>query len=271
MRPDSGREVSSGAGRSAGLRRGFTALRARAGALLTGCVVLSLLALAALFGLTRSVATGRTAALDERGMRWLDGRSTPWLDRAAVEATTLGDALVVATIALVAGTLLWQAGQRAYAGLLAAGVGGAWCVGAVLKELFDRPRPQLIEWRVHDVTSSSYPSGHATLSMVLAAILVYIVYRLSGRRGTGAAALLAGTAAVLMVGLSRVYLGVHYPSDVVAGYAVGFSWATMCALAVEAIRSHLRLHARTRPVRQGRSAVAGRSTRVRGGNAARTG
>ncbi len=267
MRQDSG-DAPPAHRHPADLRRRLAAFRARAGALLTGCGVLSLLALGALFGLTRSVATGRTAALDERGMRWLDGRATPWLDRAAVEATTLGDALVVAAIALVAGTLLWQVRQRAYAALLAAGVGGAWSIGAVLKETFDRPRPQLIEWRVHDVTSSSYPSGHATLSMVLAAILVYIVYRLSTRRGTGAAALLAGIAVVLVVGLSRVYLGVHYPSDVVAGYAVGFSWATLCALAVESIRSHPRFHARTRPVRHGRSAAGGRSMRVRGGNAA---
>lgn len=198
-------------------------------------------------------------------MRWADGRATPWLDRAAVEVTTLGDALVVAAIALVAAALLWQVRQRAYAALVAATVGGAWGVGAVLKEVFDRPRPRLIQWRVHDVTSWSYPSGHATLSMALAAVLAYVVYRLSGRRRTGAAAVLVASAAVLGVGLSRVYLGVHYPSDVAAGYAVGFSWATFCALAVESIRIRRRAHAPGASARHGRSAAAGPSTRARTG------
>lgn len=224
-------------------------VRARIGGLLAGGVLLSLLALAALGGLMRGVATGRTAAWDARGIRWLDARATPWLDRAAVEVTALGDAVVVAAIALVAATLLWQVGRRAYAALVAAGAGGAWVLAAVLKELFGRPRPALIEWRVHDVTSWSFPSGHATLSMALAAVLAYVVHRLAGGWRAGAAALLAGSAVVLLVGLSRVYLGVHYPSDVAAGYAVGFAWATACALGAESIRPRRSPRARTRPVR----------------------
>lgn len=259
MHPDCARRATGiGDDGRSGPGRRIAAVHAPAGALLARCLTLSLLALAALLALTWGVATGRTAALDARGMRWLDGRSTPWLDRAAVEVTTLGDAVVVATVALVAATLLWQVRRRAYAALVAATAGGAWAIGAALKELFDRPRPRLIEWAVHDVTSSSYPSGHATLSMALAAALAYVVYRLSGRRGTAAAALLVGGAAVLLVGLSRVYLGVHYPSDVMAGYAVGFSWATFCALGAEFLPPHLQ--GRTRPAR--RHAAARRSTRV---------
>lgn len=220
----------------ASLRRRLHGFYAVAGVLLTGGLLLSLLGLWALAGLTEGVVEGETARFDEGVLLWMNARATPWLDRVALEVTALGDGLVVAAISLVAGTLLWLLGQRAYAALLAAGVGGAWVIYPVLKLVFDRPRPQLFEWRAHYAVASSYPSGHATMSMVLLVVLAYIVHRLSDRRWTGVAAMLLAGAAVLLIGLSRLYLGVHYPSDVIAGYAVGFAWAVFCAVAVEALR-----------------------------------
>lgn len=240
----SGAWAGAGVGARTGIARRVQAFRAAAGALLSACLLLSLLALAGLVGLTPGILAGRTAGFDERVLRWMDGVAHPTLDRVALEVTALGDAVVVAAIALVAGTLLWLLGRRAYAALLAAAVGGAWGLSSVLKGVFDRPRPRVFEWGTHEVTSSSYPSGHATLSMVLLAVLVYVIHRLSDRRGTGIVALLLAGAAVLLVGLSRLYLGVHYPSDVLAGYAVGFSWATFCAVGVESIH-------RLRPARGG--------------------
>jgi undecaprenyl-diphosphatase len=97
----------------------------------------------------------------------------------------------------------------------------------------------------HYAMASSYPSGHATMSMVLLVVLAYIVHQLSDRRWPGVAAMLLAGAAVLLIGLSRLYLGVHYPSDVIAGYAIGFAWAVFCALAVEALRSQRRARERT--------------------------
>jgi undecaprenyl-diphosphatase len=225
----------AGVGAPAGIRGRVQSFRAAAGGLLSWCSLLALLAVAALAVLTPGVMAGRTTPFDEGVLRWMDGRAHPTLDRAALEVTALGDAVVVAAIALVAGTLLWLLGRRAYAMLLAAAVGGAWGLASVLKLVLDRPRPRVFEWGTHEVTSSSYPSGHATLSMVLLAALVYIIHRLSARRGTVIAALLVAGGAVLLVGASRLYLGVHYPSDVLAGYGVGFSWATVCALGMESI------------------------------------
>jgi len=226
--------------------RGFYAV---AGVLLTGGLLLSLLGLWALSGLTEGVMEGETARFDEGVLRWMNARATPWLDRVALEVTALGGGVVVAAIALVAGTLLWLLGQRAYAALLAAGVGGAWVIYPVLKLVFDRPRPQLFEWRAHYAVSSSYPSGHATLSMVLLAVLAYIVHRLSSRRRVGGVDMLLAGAAVLLIGLWRLYLGVNYPSDVIAGYAVGFAWAVFCALAVEALRSQRHSRGQAEPLR----------------------
>lgn len=213
-------------------------LYAVAGVLLTGGLVLALLGLWALSGLTEGMMEGETRRFDEGVLLWMNARATPTLDRAALAVTALGDGLVVAMIAVVAGTLLWLLGQRAHAALLAAGVGGALVIYPVLKLVFDRPRPQLFEWRAQHAASSSYPSGHATLSMVLLVVLAYVVHRLSGRRRTGVLAMLAAGVLVLLVGLSRLYLGVHYPSDVIAGYVVGFSWAVFCALAIGALRAH---------------------------------
>jgi undecaprenyl-diphosphatase len=222
------------------LPRRLRAFYATAGALLTAGLVLALLGVLALWALAAKVMAGRTVRFDEGVLLWMNRRATPVLDLAALQVTALGNGLVVAVICLVAGTLLWLVGHRAYAALLAVGVGGAGVIYPVLKRVFDRPRPQLFEWRADYAHSSSFPSGHATLSMVLLVLLAYVVHRLSRRRWTSAVAALVAGAAVLLVGVSRLYLGVHYPSDVIAGYVIGFSWAVFCALALEALRARRR-------------------------------
>jgi undecaprenyl-diphosphatase len=219
---------------TSGLGRRLGGFYAAAGRLLAAGAALSLLGFWALFGLTLGVRAGRTVPFDHGVLLWMNRRATPALDVVAREVTALGEGLVVATIGLVAGSLLWLMGRRAYAALLAAGVGGAWIIYPVLKRVFDRPRPRLFEWRTEDAVSSSYPSGHATMAMVLLVLLAYIVHRLSGRRRTSVAATLLAGAAVALIGASRVYLGVHYPSDVIAGYLFGFIWAVFCALLIEA-------------------------------------
>ena len=205
-----------------------------AGVFLSAGLLLALLGLWALSGLTEGVLEGETLRFDRAVLHWIDGRATPWLDVVALQVTALGDTLVVLVIATIAGTLLWLVGQRGHAALIAVAVGGAWVAVPVLKLVFDRPRPQLSEWRALYAAASSYPSGHATMAMVLLVVLAYIIHRLAAdRRPVRIAALLVAALLVLLVGLSRLYLGVHYPTDVLAGYAVGFAWAVFCALGVE--------------------------------------
>ena len=204
---------------------------AAAGVVLSAGLGLAVLALWALSMLTEQVLEGDTARLDRAILVWLNDQATPWLDRVAVEVTALGDTLVVVALAVIAASLLGLLGRRAYAWLLVAAVGGAAVITPVLKIIFDRPRPQVFEVRAHfaEVTAA-YPSGHATLSMVTLATVAFIIHRLSRRRWTGVVAMVAAAAVILLIGLSRLYLGVHYPSDVLAGYAVGFAWAVLCAL-----------------------------------------
>ena len=219
------------------MRKHLHGFYAVAGVLLSAGLLLALLGLWALSGLTEEVLEGETIRFDEGVLLWMDARATGWLDVAALRVTALGDGLVVLTITVIAGTLLWLLGRRAYAALLGVAVGGALVISPVLKLIFDRPRPRLFEWRVHyEGLSASYPSGHATLSTVLLVALAYVVHRLAHRRWISMVASALAALGILLIGLSRMYLGVHYPSDVLAGVTIGFAWAVFCALTVEALR-----------------------------------
>lgn len=210
---------------------------ARAGILLTTGLVLALFALWALSVLTEDVLEGDTARIDRAILLWLNEGATPFLDRAAVEITALGDTLVVVMVAVVAVSLLWLLGRRAYAGLLALSVSGGGIITPVLKAIFDRPRPQVFEWRAHyPESSAAYPSGHATMAVVTLAAMAFIIHRLADRRWVSVAALTVAGIAIFLIGLSRLYLGLHFPSDVLAGYGIGFAWVVFCAVLVETLQ-----------------------------------
>lgn len=212
--------------------RGFYAA---AGVLLSAALALALTGVWGVSTLTEEVLEGETARIDTAVLAWLNQRATPRLDEYAVEITALGDTLVIVMVALVSASLLWVLGQKAYSWLLVAAVTGAGVITPVLKMIFDRPRPQVFEWRAHYAESSAaYPSGHATMSMVTLVTLAFIIHHLSERRWTGAVAGGLAALVILLIGLSRLYLGVHFPSDVLAGYAVGFIWAVLCALTLTA-------------------------------------
>ena len=110
--------------------------------------------------------------------------------------------------------------------LLIAAEAGGMLFSTLLKELFDRPRPDLEH--AAKVFTASFPSGHATLSAVTFLTLGALLTRATTDRKSKI--YFMGTAVVLtiMVGLSRLYLGVHYPSDIIAGWCVGSAWALIC-------------------------------------------
>jgi undecaprenyl-diphosphatase len=182
------------------------------------------------------IAGGATERLDRSLLLWFNHQAHPRLDMAALELTALGSAWVTGFVAVVASLFLWQTRHRYSMALLWVALGGGWLLNFVLKTLFDRPRPDLFEWRVPFAGVSSYPSGHAMSAMVLYATLAYLIVRLEPTRALRRLTLGVFGGVVLLVGLSRVYLGVHYPSDVLGGFLVGFAWATFCALGTEAIR-----------------------------------
>ncbi|MEX2582896.1 MAG: phosphatase PAP2 family protein [Gemmatimonadota bacterium] len=218
-----------------GVRHRVAALYAIAGLILSVGFLLAILGIWMLAGLTEEVVEGETLRFDEGVLLWLDARATPTLDVIALEITALGNWLVVAVIVAVAVALLSILGRRESAALILAAVVGAAAINPVLKAIFDRPRPELFEWRAHYAGSSSFPSGHAMASTVLFAVLAYVVHRLTTSRSISALAAAVAMTLVLLVGGSRLYLGVHYPSDVVAGFIAGFVWVTFCAITLEVV------------------------------------
>jgi undecaprenyl-diphosphatase len=152
-----------------------------------------------------------------------DMRNAPLTDLFTL-ITDVGGEASIAAATLVACFLLWRAGGRAWAGLLVS-VGGGIGAGYALKELIARGRPDETLRAVVE-TGYSFPSLHATAAVALYGFLLWVLYTQvpAGRVQTTLAVLLVFF--IFAIGTSRIYLGVHYPSDVVAGFALGalFAW-----------------------------------------------
>jgi undecaprenyl-diphosphatase len=145
------------------------------------------------------------------------------------EVTALGSApvLVIAVLAVV-GFLALAKSYRLALFTLTASLGGL-ALSSVLKYLIDRPRPELAPPDLFTMTSS-FPSGHSMMSAVIYLTLAALVARLMEKRRLKFYALGTAVALTLLVGVSRVYLGVHWPSDVLAGWSAGAVWALFCWL-----------------------------------------
>lgn len=168
--------------------------------------------------------------LDASATSWLHGLATPTLDTVMRAVTSLGSTLVVvALLALaVAGFLL--RGHRREAVLLAVAMAGSVALSQSLKVIVGRPRPQL-PWASLQ-SDFSFPSGHAMNALVFYGALALILWSFRGRRAGGIAVIGAGGLAVL-VGVSRVYLGFHYLTDVAGGILAGAAWLLAVTWAIE--------------------------------------
>ena len=181
------------------------------------------------------VERGATQAFDDSIMRWVGANRVAWVEHAFGEITLLGTGIVVLTIVAVAGLFLWLTRHKYSAILLLVATGGGLVVNNLLKLAFDRPRPEVFPWAARAL-SSSFPSGHAMSSTIVYITVAYLAARLQHRRGSRVTLMLTATIVVLLVCASRVYLGVHYPSDVAAGIVIGLAWAALCMAALEAIQ-----------------------------------
>lgn len=213
-------------------------LYAAVGLLLTLALVLAVAGAWAFEKIARAVARGETQRFDDAILLWLHGHSTPTLDILALQITAVGNGLSVAVIGLVACAFLWAMRERVGALLLVIAVAGGDIFNRVLKDAFDRPRPELfvLETAYQRPLSASFPSGHATASMILYLVLAYLLARLGGKGAFRWLVIAVAGALIVLIGVSRMYLGVHYPSDVLAGYIFGFVWAAFCAFGIEAVR-----------------------------------
>jgi undecaprenyl-diphosphatase len=166
---------------------------------------------------------------------WFHGHATPGGLRAFAVITQLGQPGVAVTVALVALWLLWRRERVLLWGWLVGNAGG-WVIDVVLKTTVHRDRPQYAAAYLHG-HSYSFPSGHTMASMVCFPALAIVVATVLGWHGARRAALyVAAFSVVASIAFSRVYLGVHYPSDVLGGAAAGFAWLVLCRMVVRWLR-----------------------------------
>lgn len=185
----------------------------------------------------REIRAGELQAFDEAillGLRQPDNPSVPrgpaWLPEAMWDLTALGSQTTLAlAIILSAGFLLMTRRFAETLLLLAASIGGA-VLTVSLKALIGRERPSMV-MPLLEVRDPSFPSGHSMLASVVYLTLGVLLCRAMKERSTRLYLFNAALLVALLVGVSRVYLGVHYPSDVLAGWAVGTAWALGCWLA----------------------------------------
>jgi undecaprenyl-diphosphatase len=150
----------------------------------------------------------------------IHARATPALDRLMLTLTTIGGPLPMATLAGAITLFLFWRRMVSNAAFFAAIVGGATLLNLTVKLIFQRHRPTL--WpSIAPETDYGFPSGHAMGSVALVAALVFLLWRTRWRWPV----LVVGILFVFGVGLSRLYLGVHYPSDVLAGWSASLGWA----------------------------------------------
>lgn len=182
------------------------------------------LILSAIFAsLAEEIRDGDTLGFDTSILLAINHLSSSGLDRFFLVVTNFGDKFLVAsaTASLIA-VMLWRRRVHA-AAFVAVTIGGAALLNLILKLLFQRQRPELWQQIITE-TSFSFPSGHAMASSALAFCLIVLAWRTRYRWWVVGAALTY----VVIIGFSRLYLGVHYPTDVIGGWLASLTWVTLC-------------------------------------------
>jgi undecaprenyl-diphosphatase len=198
--------------------------------LIGGGFVALLACLLALGAIAEDVHNQEASALDALATPLLHGLSNPILDAVMGTLTTLGSTIVVVPLFVAALVLLIWRRYRREALFLTVSMAGSLVLNQSLKLIFQRPRPQLAWAQVQP--EYSFPSGHAMNSIVFYVAVALIAWVIWGRRAGLSATVLAIVLA-LLIGTSRIYLGYHYFTDVVAGLLAGAAWLIIVAAALD--------------------------------------
>lgn len=213
----------------------FQSFRTAVGVFLIGGALVAIAGTWLFAIMARYVQKGATQAFDEGVMAYLGAHRIAWIERSLIEITALGTGLVVIVLVAIAATFLWLTRHKYSAALLLTSTIGGLIINNILKLMFDRERPQAFEWLAH-ASSSSFPSGHAMSSAIVYATIGYLAARLQRRRWARWLTMFLAFCMIVLICISRLYLGVHYPSDVAAGLVLGLAWAAFCMAALEAIQ-----------------------------------
>ncbi|HEU4375968.1 MAG TPA: phosphatase PAP2 family protein [Telluria sp.] len=165
-------------------------------------------------------------AFDAPIQLFLHGHANAMWDRIMVWSSRAGSAAALVPFNLLVAAWLYRQGARERTWFWLLAVGGAALINLIAKYSFARARPTL--WvSILPETTYSFPSGHAMETMAVVTAIVCLIWHRGGARWAAPA---IGAAYVVIVGTSRVYLGVHYPSDVLAGWCASFAWVAGLAL-----------------------------------------
>jgi membrane-associated phospholipid phosphatase len=161
--------------------------------------------------------------------------AAPWEIQIFRFVTTFGSFYVLAPMIIGIGVMLLLLRRRvSLVGWIVAVLGGV-IANVELKSVFERPRPEPLPPFIDNLTSWSFPSGHAMDSLIIYGMLTYLSIPLTKGRWRKAL-VLTSVGVVLSIGFSRLYLGVHYFSDIIAGYAAGIFWLNLCIVGTEILR-----------------------------------
>jgi undecaprenyl-diphosphatase len=185
-------------------------------------------------------------AFDQAVLHWMQPvagqpRGPWWLHEAATDLTSLGGIAVLTLFAVVALGILLILRKRLSALLLVVGLAGGVGLSEGLKAMFGRERPPA-DFQAVETLNASFPSGHALLSTVFYLTVAVMMTRAFPRRRLKAYVLGVGMVFALMVGLTRVYLGAHWATDVMAGWCVGAAWAVALWLVSYAVERRQAVH-----------------------------
>ena len=200
--------------------------------------------------LADEVLEGGTQAFDQKlllAFRHSDTREPlgpRFVQEAARDVTSLGGTAVLTIVTLIAAGFLSLDGKRHMAFFVCGSVLGGTIAGTILKDLFHRPRPDLVPYSAY-FSGASFPSGHSLMSAVTYLTLGALLARSHERRRLKAYFLLVAISLTFAVGVTRVYLGVHWPTDVLAGWTAGAVWALLCWLLARRLQSQRTLELAT--------------------------
>lgn len=217
------------------IKRGIHWLGRRELKVLVGAAVV-FAAVWAFLGLADEVKEQETTAIDEMillALRNPADHSDPigpgWIEEMFRDFTALGGVGVLVLLTLGTCVYLLLLNRTRTALFALAAIGGGWLISTLLKIGYDRPRPDLVSHEAV-VYTASFPSGHAMMSAVTYLTLAALLTRAVSPWRLRAFFLASALFITILVGASRVYLGVHWPTDVVAGWTVGAAWAVLCWL-----------------------------------------
>lgn len=173
-------------------------------------------------GLAKEVRDSETLTVDTSILNAIHHYTGGMFDQLVVYITNTSGPIIIPIVTALLCVVLLYTEKRNYALKLMLGVGGASLIGVILKNIFNRQRPDLWDKIVTEHTFS-FPSGHAIASSALAASIIFALWHTKWRYPS----IILGVLYSIIIAFTRLYLGVHYPSDIIAGWCISLSWVAL--------------------------------------------